>query len=160
MAAVAFFVLLDFAVGFVKHRVVYAVIVAASLVTLAFALRGETISSIVFAQIMARHDVVDEAREWLDNNLPPGARVAVEPHGPFVATRFRVKGTPEFSSHSPSWYRARFDYLVLSSHVIYYADPVRNRRHIRSYDALRRIFPPIKVFTGEAGTTVEVLRAN
>jgi hypothetical protein len=44
--------------------------------------------------------------------------------------------------------------------VIYYADPVRNRRHIRSYDALRRIFPPIKVFTGEAGTTVEVLRAN
>ncbi len=160
MAAVAFFVLLDFALGFVKHRLVYAAIVAAALATLGFALSGETISSIGFAQIMARHDVVDEAREWLDNNLPPEARVAVEPHGPFVATRFRVKGIPQYSAHSPSWYRARFDYLVLSSHVIYYADPVRNRRHIRSYEALRRVFPPIKVFTGEAGATVEVLRAN
>lgn len=160
MAAVAFFVLLDWALRFAKHRVVYGAIIAAALVAVLYVVGDETMSSINFARIISRRDVVDDAREWLDKNLPPGARVAIEPHGPFVDMRFRVKGIPSMSAHPPGWYRAHFDYVVLSSHFLYYADPIRNRKHIRSYEALKRSFPPIKVFTGEAGATVEVLRTN
>lgn len=57
------------------------------------------------------------AAEWLQKSVPAGARVAVENSGPtyLTAAGLRVVPTLVLLEHPPDWYRARADYLIVSS---------------------------------------------
>ena len=57
------------------------------------------------------------AAAWLKGNTPKGSRVAVENSGPtyLEAAGFRVAPTQLLIEHPIDWYRARADYLVISS---------------------------------------------
>lgn len=57
------------------------------------------------------------AVEWLQQNAPPGARVAVENSGPtnLSAAGFHVVATLVLLDRPADWYRSRADYLIVSS---------------------------------------------
>ena len=58
----------------------------------------------------------DTARAWIQANLPPGSRIALESYSPFVDPwRFEVKGVGAIPDHPPSWYEENgFEYLIFS----------------------------------------------
>lgn len=158
LAGLGFLAIVDFALQFAKHKLAYASVVLVAVAALFIALRAEAMGSIDFARYSARRTITDEAREWLAVNLPLGARVALEPYGPFVDGRFLVTGFPSLSTHTPGWYVSRFDYLVLS------APPPPGpsagaRKRWRIYQSLKRAFPAAKIFS-DGVSTVEVLRVH
>lgn len=57
------------------------------------------------------------AAEWLQQHVPAGSRVAVENSGPtyLSAAGLRVVPTLVLLDHPADWYRARADYLIVSS---------------------------------------------
>ncbi len=71
-------------------------------------------------------EVREIARRWLDVNLPPGARVAVESYSPYVDTRrFVVQGVYGMAERTSDWYLQNgFEYLVFSK-VIYGSQPAK-----------------------------------
>jgi len=58
----------------------------------------------------------ETARVWLDANLPPGAKVALESYAPFVdPQRFTVQGFVSMIDHPARWYvENSFQYLIYS----------------------------------------------
>jgi hypothetical protein len=64
-----------------------------------------------------RADTRSIAAEWLKGNAPKGSRVAVENNGPTYldAAGFRLAPAQMLIDHPLDWYRARADYLVIST---------------------------------------------
>ena len=106
-------------------------------------------------------DSLDTAREWIDANVPPGARVGVESYSPWVDPRkFVVQGFYKLDDHPPEWYVTEgYDYLVFSQTMFrrFYADPARFAADIARYEAFFRTFEEAKVFT-DGGYEVRVYR--
>jgi 4-amino-4-deoxy-L-arabinose transferase-like glycosyltransferase len=93
----------------------------------------------------------ETARVWIDNNLPPGTKIAIESYSPFVNPfKFSVQGFMRMIDHEPEWYVEQgFDYLVFSQGMYgrFYRDPERYKNEILQYDNLFRRFSLIKIFT-------------
>jgi len=100
----------------------------------------------------------DEARAWIDQNLPDGAVIAIESRTPWIDTdRFHVRRIPVSYStsalwaHPPEWYASQgFDYLVLSSRVqgLYRQDLTRNSGELEAYLQLNRANEVAGIFYG------------
>jgi hypothetical protein len=69
---------------------------------------------IPFQNAMAANENMAVARAWIEQNLPPGARVAVEERSPFVAIeRFTIQETTAITDRTPEWYLQNgFEYLI------------------------------------------------
>jgi 4-amino-4-deoxy-L-arabinose transferase-like glycosyltransferase len=93
----------------------------------------------------------ETARIWIDNNLPLGAKVAIESYSPFVnPSRFYVRGFGRIIDHKPEWYIEQgFDYLVFSQGMYgrFYREPERYRNEILQYDRLFGYFNIMMMFT-------------
>jgi hypothetical protein len=91
------------------------------------------------------------AKVWIDGNLPPGAKIAIESYSPFInPIRFSVQGFERMIEHEPEWYIARdFDYLVFSQGMYrrFYQEPERYRNETSQYDQLFGQFTLMKIFT-------------
>jgi 4-amino-4-deoxy-L-arabinose transferase-like glycosyltransferase len=91
------------------------------------------------------------AKVWIDGNLPPGAKIAIESYSPFInPIRFSVQGFERMIEHEPEWYIARdFDYLVFSQGMYrrFYQEPERYRKETSQYDQLFGQFTLMKIFT-------------
>jgi 4-amino-4-deoxy-L-arabinose transferase-like glycosyltransferase len=102
---------------------------------------------------------LETARVWIERNVPPGARVAVESYSPYVdPQRFVVQGLYKLSDHLPEWYISEgYDYLVVSQRMFrrFYADPVKFADEIARYEALFSAFEESGVFT-DGGYEVRV----
>lgn len=96
-------------------------------------------------------DSRETARNWIDNNLPSGAKVAVESYAPFVdPSRFAVQGFGRMIENAPEWYREQgFDYLVFSQGIYgrFYREPERYQNEKSQYDALFECFNTVMTFT-------------
>jgi len=96
-------------------------------------------------------DSRETARVWIAQNLPPGARVALESYAPYVdPQRFTVQGMYRLILYPPSWYiDEKFDYLVFSEGMFkrFYREPDKYAQQIAEYDALFQAFEPVKIFT-------------
>jgi len=96
-------------------------------------------------------DSRETARVWIAQNLPPGARVALESYAPYVdPQRFTVQGMYRLILYPPSWYiDEKFDYLVFSEGMFkrFYREPDKYAEQIAEYDALFQAFEPVKIFT-------------
>lgn len=93
----------------------------------------------------------ETARIWIDNNLPPGAKIALESYSPFVnPSRFSVQGFARIIDHEPEWYVEQgFDYLVFSQGMYgrFYHEPERYESEISQYNNFFKRFYLVKQFT-------------
>lgn len=108
-------------------------------------------------------DSRETARIWINNNLPTGAKIALESYSPFIdPTRFSVYGFGRMIDHGPEWYVEQgFDYLVFSQGMYkrFYLEPERYRFEVSQYDNLFRRFPLLMLFT-DGGYEVRVYKVK
>jgi hypothetical protein len=99
---------------------------------------------------LATVDSRETARIWIQSNLPPHTKIAVESYSPFVDPEsFSVQGFEQIIDHPPGWYAENgFDYLVLAESMFgrFYADPERYAEQISLYDAFHKAYPLLKEF--------------
>ena len=105
----------------------------------------------------------ETARIWVNNNLPAGAKIAIESYSPFVdPSRFSVQGFGRMIDHEPEWYVEQgFDYLIFSQGMYgrFYREPERYESEVSQYDNLFGRFTLIKTFT-DGGYEVRVYRVK
>jgi len=96
-------------------------------------------------------DSRETARIWIERNLPPGSRIAIESYAPYVdPQRYTVQGFGWMIFETPEWFVTnRFDYLVVSQGIYgrFYLEPDRYPNEIAKYDRLFRVFDLVKQFT-------------
>jgi hypothetical protein len=108
---------------------------------------------------------LETARIWLDQNLAPGTRVALESYAPYVdPQRFTVQGFYKLIDNSPQWYIDNgYGMLVFSQRMFrrFYDEPDKYPAEIALYEALFQHCQPLQVFT-DGGYEVRVcqLRAK
>lgn len=92
----------------------------------------------------------ETARVWINDNLPLGAKVAIEPYSPFIdPSRFSIQGMTMIE-HEPEWYFEQdFDYLIFSEGMYgrFYHEPERYSAEVLQYDNLFRRFTLVAMFT-------------
>lgn len=95
-------------------------------------------------------DSRETARIWITNNLPSGAKIAIELYSPFVEpTRFSVHGFTRMINHEPEWYIEQgFDYLIFSegTYKRFYIQPEKYKAEIQQYDIFFGRFQLVKLF--------------
>lgn len=120
-------------------------------------------SSIAADRLATRTDDRETARLWIDQNLPPHSRVAVEAYAPYVdTTRFTVEGVYSLLDHTPEWYEQNgFEYLVSSygAYGRYYEDSARYSESVTSYESLFQRFPEVARFDA-LGYPIRVLKTT
>ena len=134
------------------------------LASLAIAVLAHPISkTIADTRRLTTVDSRETARIYIDNNLPPGAKIAIESYSPFVnPSKFSVQGFGRMIDHEPEWYiQQNFDYLVFSQGMYgrFYREPERYRNEISQYDNLFGQFNLEKIFT-DGGYEVRIYRVR
>ena len=122
--------------------------------------------SMLTVQSSIRLNTVDSretARIWIAENLPPGAKVAIESYAPFMdPERFSVQGFFRMIDHTPEWYLEQgFENLVFSEGMFgrFYAEPEKYAAEIAQYDAFFARFELVHLFT-DGGYEVRVYRVT
>jgi 4-amino-4-deoxy-L-arabinose transferase-like glycosyltransferase len=92
----------------------------------------------------------ETSRIWIDENLPPGARIGIESYSPFVnPSRFSVVGIPIMIEHDAEWYIEQgFEYLIFSEGMFgrFFAEPDRYKTETSKYEKLFGRFTLVKMF--------------
>lgn len=108
-------------------------------------------------------DSRETARVWIHDNLPGGARIAVESYAPYVdPDRFWVEGVTRMIEHDPAWYLDKqFEYLVFSQQMFmrFYRDPDLYAKQISQYDRLFERFEPLQTLT-DGGFEVRIYKTG
>jgi hypothetical protein len=108
-------------------------------------------------------DSRETARIWINDNLPAGARIAIESYSPFVEpTRFSVQSFGAMLDHDPEWFIGQgFDYLVFSQGMYkrFYHEPERYGLEISQYDNLFKQFHLLRLFT-DGGYEVRIYKVK
>lgn len=108
-------------------------------------------------------DSRETARVWIADNLPNGARIAIESYAPYVdPQRFSVQGFVRMIDHTPDWYAANgFEYLVFSQGMFgrFYQEPDRYSNEVSQYEELFGAFDVVKTFT-DGGYEIRVYHAT
>jgi len=99
---------------------------------------------------LTQFDGRESARQWLDANLPVGARVAEEAYSPYLdPNRFVTQGFDAIVDHPPEWYtQNNFEYLVLSQGMYkrFFDEPARYGEWIAKYNQFFTRFPMVARF--------------
>ncbi len=110
-----------------------------------------------------RVDSRETARVWIEQNLPPDSRVAVEAYSPYVDPgRYAVVGVDGIVSHSPDWYvQNGFEYLVFSygTYGRFFEDRARYSEWATRYAEFFSRFPEVKRFA-DGGFEVRIHRTG
>lgn len=96
-------------------------------------------------------DSRETARVWIAQNLPPGARIAIESYAPYVdPQRFSIQGFGRMIDHTSDWYVANgFEYLIFSQGMFgrFFQEPDRYFSEVSQYEDLFHAFDMVKTFT-------------
>ena len=105
----------------------------------------------------------EQARQWLESNLPAGTRVAVEGYAPYLDTRrFVVYGVETIPNHPLEWYmRNGFEYLVFTQEMYgrFFAEPDRLKESVAKYNAFFTRLQEVKLFD-DNGFVVRVYKTG
>ena len=133
--------------------------VAGSVVLLVAMLAWPAVRTVAETQRLTTVNSLETARVWLDQNLAPGTRVAVESYAPYVdPQRFVVQGFYKLIDNSPEWYIDHgYSTLVFSQRMFrrFYDEPDKYAAEIALYEALFQRCQPLRVFT-DGGYEVRV----
>jgi len=103
----------------------------------------------------------ETARVWIEQNLPPGAHIALEAYAPYVdPQRYAVQGIQRLIDRTPSWYVENgVEYLVFSEGMYgrFFQEPDRYAAEVSQYAELLRASQLIQEFT-DADYEVRVYR--
>jgi hypothetical protein len=90
------------------------------------------------------------AQVWLQKNLPPGAKVAVESYSPYVDPKlYQVQGVYQMIEHPLDWYVDQgFDYVILSQGMYgrFFREPQLYPAEIASYQRIFDRFERVQCF--------------
>jgi 4-amino-4-deoxy-L-arabinose transferase-like glycosyltransferase len=95
--------------------------------------------SVAQAERAAAVVAVEEARRWVEENVPPHSRVLLESYAPYVdPERYQVKAQPFLIETGSQAVATRFDYVLAArrSYGRFYRDPKRYRVQVEAYDRL------------------------
>ena len=130
-----------------RWKLLTTVISVMTIVSLAFPLLETAKRGIRITTVDSR----ETARVWIAENLPSGARVAVESYAPYVDPhRFSVQGFNGLTDHTAEWYILdNFEYLVFSEGAFgrFFKDPNRYSKQVSQYQDLLRAFDMVRIFT-------------
>ncbi len=139
------------------RRLFFAILVSLAIIALAHPV-SKTIAD---TQRLTTVNSRETARIWINNNLPPGSKIAIESYSPFVdPSRFSVQGFGRIIEHEPEWYIEQgFDYLVFSQGMYgrFYKEPERYGNEVLQYDKFFERFHLVMVFT-DGGYEVRVYK--
>jgi hypothetical protein len=127
--------------------VLACVTAALLLVTLSFpAVQAVSVTNFRQESINVRQD----AMRWINDNVPAGARVAIEAYSPYVDPgRYAVTGVTRMVEHPVEWYiENELEYLVFSKFTFRRIYEARDRfpEEARRYDEMFGLFEEVKVF--------------
>lgn len=135
----------------------------ASVLIVSYITAGYLRSTVAYNTDLLDRDARESARVWIDANLPPGARIAVEPYSPYIERdMFTVEGFVGMDSHVPEWYPQNgFEYLVFSSgsYERFFNDPGRYGSYIAQYDAFFNRYALVKQFD-EGGVEIRIYKTD
>jgi len=142
-----------------KRTLQVSVVVGLSLVCLSW-----TIPKVVNTAIkLTTLDSRVTARVWIEENLPPGSKIAIESYAPFVdPDRFVVEYLDRMIYRPAEWYREDgFEYLIFSQGMFkrFYRQPEKYAREIAQYEALFNAFEKYQGFT-DGGYEVRIYRVS
>jgi 4-amino-4-deoxy-L-arabinose transferase-like glycosyltransferase len=133
---------------------------------------GLSLITLISLAIPAYHTIADgirlntvDSREtagiWIENNLPPGTKIAVESYTSYVdPARFAVQGFIQMIDQTPDWYVAQgFEYLVFGQGMFrrYYDEPEKYGAEIEQYDKFFDRFQLVRTFT-DGGYEIRIYR--
>lgn len=109
-------------------------------------------NSFVYASQLQLPDGRELGTAWVEENIPPGAKIAVESYGAFISPElYDVYGANAMIDHDTQWYIDEgFDYLVFSDRSFgrLYADPSKYRDQIERYESFFNQFALMKTASG------------
>jgi len=109
-------------------------------------------NSLVYANQLRLPDGRELGSAWVEENISPGAKIAVESYGAFISPElYEVYGVNAMIDHDTQWYiDERFDYLVFSDRSFgrLYTDPDKYRDQIEIYESFFSQFALRKVVSG------------
>jgi|GEM_PF-358088 len=112
---------------------------------------------------LTQPDGRETARQWLEANLPAGARVAEEAYAPYLdAKRFVVQGFDALADHPPAWYvQNGFEYLIFSQGMYkrFFDESERYGNWVTKYNQFFALLPLIARFDTN-GYEVRVYRTG
>lgn len=95
----------------------------------------------------------EEARLWIEQNLPAGSRIAYESYAPYIdPVKYELTSLAMLIDQPAEWYRENgVEYLAFGSgmYARFYRDPRRYPEQVQKYDALFGEFQLIKQFQDE-----------
>ena len=98
-----------------------------------------------------------QAREWVQANLPAGTTIALESYSPYLdARQYRLQPMYRIIDHDLGWYRQQHIQYIIFADAMYgrfYIDPLRYYAEKSQYERLFRALKPAAVFqnTYQAG---------
>ncbi|MDQ6695552.1 MAG: glycosyltransferase family 39 protein [Chloroflexota bacterium] len=82
----------------------------------------------------------EQARMWIEGNVPPGSQIAVETYGPYIdPQKYSVDIVSLMVDHTADWYKSHgYSYLVFSSGMYgrFYGEPERYAADVANYEKL------------------------
>jgi 4-amino-4-deoxy-L-arabinose transferase-like glycosyltransferase len=110
----------------------------------------------------ATPDVRTVSLQWINDQVPPGARIAIEPYTPFIdPAKYDVTYYSYLIRNSPDWYtQQKYDLLIASSAAyqrFYNTDLFQNERS--QYEQLFEHFPEIMRFD-QNGIIIRILKVQ
>jgi 4-amino-4-deoxy-L-arabinose transferase-like glycosyltransferase len=132
------------------RRLCLAVLVGFTIVLLAFPIS----KTIAHSQRLTIVNSRETARIWIENNLPPGSKIAIESYAPYIdPSRFSVSGFGFMIDREPEWYvEQSYNYLVFSQGIYgrFFLEPERFSNEVARYDNLFSKFNLTRIFTDGA----------
>jgi len=112
--------------------------------------------------LLERVESREIARVWIEENVPEGSTIAIEPYVPYVdPKRYHVQEYV-MTAHTPEWYATNgVDYLVFSEGTYgrFYAEPERYAGVIAQYSSLFNAFESVKTVS-VGGYDVRIYRVS
>ncbi|MCI0476606.1 MAG: hypothetical protein L0Y55_10195, partial [Anaerolineales bacterium] len=119
--------------------------------------------SIASTERLLTIDSRETARVWIEQNLPHGARIAIEPYSPYVdRDHFVVEAVGGMIAHPRDWYvQNGFEYLVFSygSYGRFFESRTQYADLAAQYEALWARYPEVKRFN-DGGFEVRIYKTN
>jgi len=109
--------------------------------------------------LLTREDTRTMAKDWIEENIPPGAKIIMEPYTPELSEEMydlTIEGTMGLPSHSVDYYRKEhFDYVIVSSFCYdrTLLDKEKDKARRSFYRSLDAEADLIKVFKPYSGQT-------
>ena len=103
------------------------------------------------------------ARLWIEENIPAGSRIAIEPYAPFLDPgRYAIQAFERLTIHDPDWYASKgFQYVVASEGLYgrFFREPDRYAVYMKEYERLFARLPLVREFP-DHGYEIRVYAAS